>query len=211
MTTTTTCPTEETFAALLDGELTRNHAGAVREHAQGCAACRAREAHLSKVAAALSRLELPADEAFVQSVAGRLSRPAPRPRAPVLPFALAAAAALAVALYVARPPSRSGEFTARGAIAPGAGRHLGFEAYVHPRSNPQAGRLLRDGDSLAPGDGLSFVLYNRSRQESRFLLFALDSQGAVHWFYPAYLAPGTDPTSPVLAASPEVVTLSEGV
>jgi hypothetical protein len=64
---------------------------------------------------------------------------------------------------------------------------------------------------LAPGDGLSFQLYNRSRQEARFLLFGVDAEGAVHWFYPAYLAPGTDPTSPVLAAVPEVVSLGEGV
>src|SRR6185295_20376120 len=62
----TACPTPETLAALLDGELTKNQADAVREHAAGCASCRAQEAHLQKLTSALSRLELPADEAFVQ-------------------------------------------------------------------------------------------------------------------------------------------------
>jgi len=207
----TPCPTEDTFAALVDGELTHNQAGAVREHAQSCAACRARESHLSRLTAALSRLELPADEAFVQAVAGKLNRPRPRPRM-VLP-ALAAAAAMVVAVLVVRPSPHPG-FAARGAASsaePSGRRRLGFEAFVHPASRAQARRPLRDGDALAPGDGLSFLLYNRSHQEARFLLFGVDAQGAVHWFYPAYLAPGTDPTSPVLAATPEVVSLGEGV
>ena len=56
---------------------------------------------------------------------------------------------------------------------PSGRRHLGFEAFVHPSSpRAQARRPLREGDVLSPGDGLSFLLYNRSRQEARFLLFA---------------------------------------
>jgi len=205
----TACPPSETLVALLDGELTRNQADAVREHAAGCASCRAQEAHLTALTSTLSRLELPADEAFVQSVAARLHRP--RRRSPLLAPALAVAAALIAAAWLARPAPRP-DFTPRGFAGPaGPQRHLGFEAFVHPSSRAQAKRPLREGDVLAPGDGLSFLLYNRSHQESRFLLFAVDAQGAVHWFYPAYLAPGTDPTSPVLAAAPEVVSLSEGV
>jgi putative zinc finger protein len=208
--TATACPTEETLAALLDGELTKNQADAVREHAQGCAACRAREAHLTALTSTLSRLELPADEAFVQSVAARLHRP--RRRVPLFVPALAAAAALVAAVWVARPAPAPSGLTPRGTASPaGPARHLGFEAFVHPSSRAQARRPLREGDALSPGDGLSFLLYNRSHQESRFLLFGVDSEGTVHWFYPAYLAPGTDPTSPVLAAAPEVVSLSEGV
>lgn len=206
---TAACPTEETLAALLDGELTKNQANAVREHAQGCAPCRAREAHLATLTSTLSRLELPADEAFVQSVAGKLRRPPARRPIRFAAPALALAAALIATVWVtSRPP----EFTPRGIATPkGSGRHLGFEAFVHPSSRAQAKRPLREGDALSPGDGLSFLLYNRSHQESRFLLFGVDSEGTVHWFYPAYLAPGTDPTSPVLAAAPEVVSLSEGV
>lgn len=211
------CPSDEAFAALLDGELTHNQALAVREHAQGCAACRAREAHLSRVASALSRLELPADEAFVASVSARLQARPERARRTVLP-ALAAAAALVVVVATQAP--RLAETTsrrtssppvARGATSPSPGRHLGFEAFVHPGSRAQARRPLREGEALAPGDGLSFLLYNRSQREARFLLFAVDAERTVHWFYPAYLAPGTDPTSPVLAAAPEVVSLGEGV
>jgi len=211
------CPSDETVAALIDGELTHNDAAAVRAHVQQCAACRAREAHFARVASTLTRLELPADDAFVASVAQRLDRKSSRPHlgrlvAPVL----AAAAAVVVTVWIARPASSEpvSKFTARGApspAGPSAGRHLGFEAFVHPSSRAQARRPLREGDVLAPGDGLSFMLYNRSRQEARFLLFGVDAEGSVHWFYPAYLAPGTDPTSPVLAAVPEVVSLSEGV
>src|SRR5205085_6106264 len=133
----------------------------------------------------------------------------PRRRSPLLAPAVALAAALVATVWIARRPP---ELTPRGIASPtGAARHLGFEAFVHPSSRAQARRPLREGDVLSPGDGLSFLLYNRSHQESRFLLFGLDSEGTVHWFYPAYLAPGTDPTSPVLAAAPEVVSLSEGV
>ncbi|HZN93514.1 MAG TPA: hypothetical protein VFB81_12455, partial [Myxococcales bacterium] len=144
----------------------------------------------------------------------------PRPRlGRLVAPALAAAAAVVVTVWIARPASPrlqpgSSEFTARGASSPAgpsAGRHLGFEAFVHPSSRAQARRPLREGDVLTPGDGLSFMLYNRSHQEARFLLFGVDAEGSVHWFYPAYLAPGTDPTSPVLAAVPEVVSLGEGV
>ena len=207
----TACPTPETLAALLDGELTKNQADAVRAHAAGCAPCRATEAHFQKLTSTLSHLELPADEAFVQSVVAKLRRP--RRRAPLWAMApaLALAAALVATVWLARPAPRP-ELTPRGIATPaGPGRHLGFEAFVHPSSRAQARRPLREGDVLSPGDGLSFLLYNRSHQESRFLLFAVDSEGTVHWFYPAYLAPGTDPTSPVLAAAPEVVPLSEGV
>ncbi|HYV44466.1 MAG TPA: zf-HC2 domain-containing protein [Myxococcaceae bacterium] len=205
----TACPTPETLAALLDGELTKNQADAVREHAAGCASCRAQEAHLQKLTSALSRLELPADEAFVQSVAAKLHRPSARRPIRFAAPAAALAAALIAAVWVTRAPP---EPTPRGIANPtGPGRHLGFEAFVHPGSRAQAKRPLHEGDSLSPGDGLSFLLYNRSHQESRFLLFAVDSEGTVHWFYPAYLAPGTDPTSPVLGAAPEVVSLSEGV
>jgi hypothetical protein len=145
----------------------------------------------------------------VQSVAARLHQPRPRPR--LLAPALAAAAALAAAVWVSRPAPHP-DFTPRGTTNPtGPGRHLGFEAFVHPSSRAQARRPLHEGDALAPGDGLSFLLYNRSHQEARFLLFGVDAEHTVHWFYPAYLAPGTDPTSPVLAAAPEVVSLSEGV
>jgi hypothetical protein len=125
--------------------------------------------------------------------------------------ALALAAALVATVWLARPAPRP-ELTPRGIATPaGPGRHLGFEAFVHPSSRTQARRPLHEGDSLAPGDGLSFLIYNRSHQESRFLVFGLDAERTVHWFYPAYLAPGTDPISPVLAAAPEVVSLSEGV
>jgi len=206
----TACPTPEALAALLDGELTKNQADTVREHAQGCASCRAQEAHFQKLTSALSRLELPADEAFVQSVAAKLHRP--RRRSPLLAPALALAAALIATVWVTRSPPAPSGLTPRGIATPaGPGRHLGFEAFVHPGSRAQARRPLREGDALSPGDGLSFLLYNRSHQESRFLLFAVDSEGTVHWFYPAYLAPGTDPTSPVLGAAPEVVSLGEGV
>lgn len=209
----TACPTPETMVAMLDGELTRNQAEALHEHAKGCTSCRAREGYLSRLISILAHLELPADEAFVQSVAARLNEPRPRLRFAATAM-LAAAAALAVSIWIARPaPSPRPDFTPRGVAAPaaGTGRHMGFEAFVHPGSRAQARRPLHEGDALAPGDGLSFLIYNRNHQEGRFLLFGVDAERTVHWFYPAYLAPGTDPTSPVLAAEPEVVSLSEGV
>jgi hypothetical protein len=165
-------------------------------------------------------LQLPEDEAFVQSVAQGLDQRHRRPhRAPAarawrLAIPVAAAAAVIAAVLVPRTAPRP-EYAARGGAAspgePATHRRLGFEAFVHPSSRAQARRPLREGDVLSPGDGLSFMLYNRSHEEARFLLFAVDAERSVHWFYPAFLAPGTDPTSPVLAAAPEVVPLPEGV
>lgn len=43
------------------------------------------------------------------------------------------------------------------------------------------------------------------------MLFALDAQREVHWFYPAYLDAGTDPRSIVIEATPEVQSLPQGV
>jgi hypothetical protein len=227
------CPAGETFAALLDGELTRNESDRLRRHLDGCAACRERHAHLSRVAAALPAAVLaPEDPSFAPEVAARLQEAGQRRRSarafPLRAVVVASAGAAAVAASMAllihpgpgqqpgtagaaeHEPAAGGTLTARG--GPSRARTLrGFSAFVHPGSDARVRRTLRDGDVLKPGDGLSFVLYNRSRQEARFVLFALDAQRTVHWFYPAYLAPGADPTSPVLASSPQQVSLGEGV
>ena len=190
-------------------------AAAVHKHVSTCLCCRETQGRFKILGQALANTGVPReDPAFVREVAQRLASSAPVPRFTLRPFLVAGAVMASVALAVVVRP-RGGEmgiFTPRGdSSLPANERRLGFSGFVHVGGPKGAAAPLHEGQLLHPGDGLSFTLYNRSHKSQRVLLFAVDAQKDVHWFYPAYEDGRSNPGALSLPATPQVTSLSEGV
>ncbi len=219
-----TCPADHDLSLHADGELTTNQARALDAHLAGCSACRARHQQLRALAGAVAAAyAAPAAEpAFTREVMARTA-PAPRRVGPLLAIRLGlvgATVVLAVVLVVfqttppgsAEDPRTRGTFAARSGseaalVGPPSARNVGFAAF---RGTSQAPPLA-DGDTISPTTGFTFRAFNRSGRPVSMMLLALDARGEVHWFYPAFLDPASNPTSRVLGADPVVLDLEDGV
>lgn len=205
-----TCPEPSRLAAWLDGEVTANEGQALTAHLGGCDACRSAHRRFLQTATALRELPLPEpDPRLAAEVLAKVrsGRPAWRWRVPALAVGFVACAVVAISL---RPEPT---FTARGGETAGAEarqRKLGIELFRHPHGGA-APHPLQPEERLAPGDGLSFVAYNRTGQSLHLLIFGLDARAEVHWFYPAYSSSDSDPSSIPLSGAEQVVQLPEGV
>lgn len=213
------CLDDPTLARLADGELTTNQTRAAEAHLDGCASCQARRAHVGQLARALGGAYATApDPSFARSVAAELG--AVRLRAPRRGWghpaiAVGLTAFLAFLVHstsveraqrdVAGTPST---LVARGPDAsltgPPSSRNVGFSAFGW------SGRLTADARLPATPD-LRFRVYNQSGRDVAVMLFAVDARRQVHWFYPAFLDPHTNPRSIVVPADRLRQDLDEGV
>ena len=207
----TSCPPPETLIAWLDGELTANESERISAHASTCDTCRAQEARLRSLSRTLKTVgNRPPDRAFVQAVVSGLSTRPARAAFQFRPvWALAAAGAVALLVFVRLP--REGSFVARGSAEPGRAdaRHLGFTVNVTPRSG--SAHPLAPGELVHPGDGFTFTLQNLSWTTPYFMVLALDGASEVHWFYPAFPTADADPVSPHVPVGASSIPLPEGV
>lgn len=142
--------------------------------------------------------QTPSDAAFSQDVMRRVR--AERPRRVQPGWWVAAAMSAAAVLLVMRPHAQT-EFTMRGQSA------VVTDVAVHCFSRA-TGAELRAGDVI--GNGMTFVVDHPSA--TALMLFAVDSQQQVHWFYPQYVDANTDPGAVMLSGAtrellPEGVTL----
>lgn len=206
------CPTPEEVAAYVDGQASQG-AGVLEAHFAECEKCRKYREHLEKLTGAM-RSSVPApDPAFVAQVQRKLAaKREPSRTLAGFGLALAAGAVAVLVVFVGRGPTEPPDFAPRGgAVSPAA--KVGFEAFLHPGSDPSTARatLLQEGARLSPGDGFTFTLYNRTGQERFVMLLAHDAKGEVHWFHPAWLSEKDDPASLPVAAAPQVLELKEGV
>ena len=215
------CPPAETLARLIAEDLPLAEARDLERHLEACAACAQRRERTATLVAGLAG-PLPGldrDEArFVAGVVDRLSR-APR-RA--VPWRLVAAAAIVLLVLPAsylglrQLQEPAGRFTARGSSGAAPSRLEALVGLEPLRVHGKAFEPLRAGVRLSPGDGLAFRYDNLAREPLYLLAFALDREGSVHWFYPAYLSAESDPRGVPLVANvrgrllPEV-TQPEGV
>lgn len=208
-----TCPADHELSLHADGELTTNRAREVDAHLATCASCRARQQHLRALAGGIgAAYPAPvAEPAFTRDVVGRLAatKPAraPRPRLALVGAAVALAGALVFFQTTTVDP---GTFGARGAAepplaGPPSARNVGFAAHA------EGGRRLAAGDVVAPTAGFTFRVFNHSGRAVSMMLLALDAQGEVHWFYPAFLDPATNPVSRLIGADQVALDLEEGV
>lgn len=210
----TTCPTSEELARLLDGELTENRAADLRGHAATCPACAAElEAH----GALLARLRAPVpgvpSPGALAAVMARLDEAPPaapaRRRLPRAAWAGGLAAAAAALLLVALPRAErdAGDFAPRGAAVAWASK-VGVELWALDGQRP---RRLGEGDAVAPGDGLVASYSNLDQAPAWLLAFAVDARGEVHWLYPAWTDAASDPASARLEGATVQRALADAV
>ncbi len=226
-----TCPTELELYRLADEELPERRAQALRDHADGCAHCRAQ---LTGHAQLRARIAAPmpgvvASEAAVAAVMARLddeSIPAPLPfrsRTRSFVYALPALAATALAVFfISRPQAPLAPVLAPkpDRLIP-RGDHPGEPLALHQQVGVQvyavgagAPEKLSSGSKLPAGAGLTATVANLDAKDAAYLLlFAVDAAGQVHWLYPGHTDPTQDPSAIRLDYArtptplPETVTL----
>ncbi len=202
------CPSRDEWLRRFDGEVTANRLVELDAHADHCTSCRREVTTLDDLARALRAPApgVPAD--MVTRVMARLDDPpAPaRHRWSLLIGGLVAAAALAVFIAVDRSGERS-DFTARGHVTRDLGRQTGIELYA------LGGELrpLGEGSRVARDTAYVASYRNLREDDAHALVFAIDSAREVHWLYPAYSDPATDPASVALAAARSPVLFTETV
>ena len=200
------CIDDKELALFLDGELTTNRSRVVSDHIASCAACRKRKASLEHLLrAAKNAYPPPAAPGFTAAVMRRTSARS-KPRISRLAWASGLATVAAAGIAIVATDSE-GDFVARGGSkleAHLSARNMGFEVF-------QDGRALMPGTSVNPRQGLSFRIFNRSGRPAHLSLFGIDTQGEIHWFYPAWLNAELTPTSHFVPAEPSVQTLPQAV
>jgi hypothetical protein len=189
------------LSALL-GEVSLNETRALAQHYEGCVACRSalrEDELLLQDLAARPQLAVSEDAFTDRVLAARAALPSePRPahaserRRRLVHGAgvLAVAACAAVSLLTLAPRAPRSEVQARGAELSRAQKVSADVLFVrdsvlYPLSNAR----LQQGDALA-------VRYTNPGDVPRYLtVFALDAQNELHWVYPAYVDPASNPSS----------------
>ena len=196
------CPTPRELVLLFDRELTESRADAVREHLDGCPACRRDLDQLRALAADVAAPLEPRPDALARLLA-RVDE-APEPARPRRSWRLAAAlvAAAAIAGVVVAVPSLvsrridSVDFEPRGGPAePSLHRDVGTILYR------LTDRLERVGpDDAVPADAAYAVAArNLGAPGSAYVMvFAQDAARDLHWIEPAWTDPSADPAPPPL-------------
>jgi anti-sigma factor RsiW len=201
--TPTACPPATDWLQLVDGEVVENRAGELRAHAAGCPAC---AGELARAEALVARIGAPVpglpSPGALEALMARLDEAPPtaerRPRALLLGGAagLAAAAALLLAVRWWPLPDDRDTFTARGGDVEWT-RKVGVELWA--LEEPL--RELLPGATFSPGTPIVASYSNVDGAPAWLLAFALDEAGEVHWLYPAFLDPRSDPPAVRLEGS----------
>jgi len=200
----------ESLAAYLEGEATLSETAKIEAALAERPETRRRLQQLREIRQGLGR-PIPALEGIDLVPALRRAVAAPpasarRSRRPPLWGAILGAGALAGLGALALWP-RQAEFDAKGGAASHEDtRWAGLQAYRVGRSE-QPEPLV---DHLASGDGLLFSYTNIGPRPFDFLMiFGVDAQGEVRWFFPSYERLGTDPTSIAIKKGEAEVALGE--
>jgi hypothetical protein len=172
------------MVALLETQTGGNRLAKLEEHVQACASCRRKVDGLRDMFHALRE----PDEALVQvDLTANIHRALHqrKPRQPPRALFIATAAGLLIGVGTTTFLLRNREvdtFRAKGA-ATDVQTWTGFSAYrVIDES-----RAIGLGDSMSPADTLAFTYSNSGAQPFSYLMiFGVDSQGEVRWYYPAY-------------------------
>jgi hypothetical protein len=175
---------------------------AMREHLPGCDACRALY-HRHLVLAELDPdRALPADERIARGLGLRHARRS----STVVAFAVATAAAAAIALISMRASPRADGFTARGHVDLSA--NMSSRVFVYDVRQGEAPGPA--GDSLKAGDELAFAYVNGAAK-GWLAIFGVDESGRVYWFYPAWTDDSSNPVAVPIAKDSERHELPEAI
>jgi hypothetical protein len=195
------CPSVAELDRFVDADAPPEQLARVERHMEHCVVCAKHVAELRELILDI-KAPLPAPaldvHEHVRAVMARLDVPRAEPRSRWLPWLGTLAAAAVLVLFVAKH-EQAGEFTARGSRAPSSlARDVGVSLY-----SPAAHTPLEPGSTVAKNAAFTAALRNVGNDRAYLLLFAVDSNGTVHWIAPEYTTPGTDPESTVIARSAE--------
>ena len=201
------------LSAYLEGEVTASERTSVEAWLKDSAEARRTLDQLNNVR---DLLGAPATELESIDLASRVRTAARKPVAPRArvraPLWLGAAACVALVSFLSLRPrvaSESGaEFRAKGnelRVSEGS-RWAGIQVYrVSGGGAPE-----RLGARVGANDGFLFSYTNLGTHPHRYLMvFAVDSNDQVRWFYPAYEAAGTNPESIAIEGGRANVPLGE--
>ena len=188
----TTCPSHKEWLSLIDGEVTENRASELRTHACGCSRCAhelERQRHLLRDLAAPVPVAAHAVAAVMRRIEHAKS-PARRFgwRSWTLAGGALAVAAAAAFLVVPATETHEGIFSARGHRVPWT-QKVGAEVWAI-ESSP---RKLEAGSALSPATAIVASYHNIDAAAAYLLVFAIDARGEIHWAYPGFEDPQTDP------------------
>lgn len=197
-------PTESDLVRFVDQDLSPEQLERIEDHLRHCDTCskevRALRTLVEDIATPVVGPPLDVN-AHVASVMSRLDAPPHAERGSrrglfVGALSLAAAASLVFAL--GQRPEEG--LVARGTRpAPSLERDIGVELRAQERTSSP----LPAGSRIGPRTPLTAALRNTGTVPAYLLLFAIDTDGAVHWIAPAYTVEGTDPRSTAIEPTTE--------
>jgi hypothetical protein len=122
--------------------------------------------------------------------------------------ALLAAAAVMALFVLPRGELTPGVFTARGGHAqPALARDVGVQIYVRDASL----QPLTSARRIKARAAFTAGLRNLGTKPAYLMLFAVDTQKAVHWIAPEYIVAGSDPLAVSIPASTSELPLPNSV
>jgi hypothetical protein len=186
------------LAAYLEGEVTPSEGAAIETELAESPRARRRLARLREIGDALAA-PIPEIEK-VDLVVPWKQAAAARARSGWhgwrrIPEMLAIAAALVTVAFVAVRRPANDEFRAKSALGGNSSSQEHWSGVRIYRVDA-AGEATRLQDRFRAAEGLLFSYTNLGpRPLDHFMVFAIDTGGAVRWFYPAYDREGTNPES----------------
>ena len=188
------CPSNREWLSLIDGEATENRAAELRVHAGNCSRC-AQELEMQRQLVRDLGAPAPVSSDAVAAVMRRIEsveRPARRLgwRGWALTGGALAAAAVVAFLIVPSTGFDRGIFSARGHRVPWT-QKVGVEVWAI-ESSP---RKFEAGSVLSAATAMVASYHNVDTAAAYLLVFALDARGEIHWAYPGFEDPKTDPAS----------------
>jgi hypothetical protein len=211
------CISAKDLAKYLVGEVTRSRAEEMEEHLASCAACRA---ELEEMREMVGRIGAPTEnneqKDYLSEVRGRIERGEEasrgrRRRWPLIAVGGAVVVALVMAgVFLLRPADADDEFRVKDDDPRilEQDRWVGIRAFRMEASGAPASL----GDRLKQSEYLIFTYTNLGEKPYGYLMiFAVDENGEVYWFHPAYTAAGEDPASIKISKDAEGMELKEQV
>jgi len=207
---------ERDLVALALGELTESKTRVLSAHVENCSVCTAELSDLASMLAAVHTTEPSLNNKdLLPNVLAKLSREqSVKPRFVLRrawPVAVGALA-LAAGLFIALSPSVKNEAQDTGFTARSAGTAAEAWVGIDVFRLDERAQVSRLGDRMSADDALLFTYTNRGSEPfSHLMIFGVDVNGGVHWYYPAYVAPGTDPVAIPIARGVASVELPDQI
>ncbi len=216
---TRSCPQESELLLLINGEQTENRAALMSKHLRGCSRCqstiRCWKDLQRGIAADMPNLEpQSAANAVMRRIRAGESTPTRDRSLRAWHLGLGSAVAVAALMLFVIIGERRGDdpasFQARSAnTGSELARKVGADFYA--MRDGALAKLSHD-IRLGSAEGLTLSYVNALRGTSVFMLaFVIDSQGEIHWLYPAFTDANTDPQAIKLRSSDQQIVLPETV